>query len=71
MPSTSCNVLLSRAASQQLPCPKLTQRPPEQVMDKVVQAVEKKETAPMEREAADGRPMWGGDKDEDEGAKEP
>ena len=34
-------------------------------------AVEKKETAPLEREAADGRPMWGGDKDEDEGAKEP
>ena len=34
-------------------------------------AVEKKETAPMEREAADGRPMWRGDKDEDEGAKEP
>ena len=34
-------------------------------------AVEKKETAPLEREAADGRPMWRGDKDKDEGAEEP
>lgn len=31
--------------------------------------VEKKETAPMEKEAADGRPMWGGEGRED-GAKE-
>ena len=33
--------------------------------------MEKKETAPMEMEAADGRPMWRGDKDKDEGAEEP